>query len=93
MGTVSTLWTRRTSSLTLRQEMIGDAQDLLVEGPLIQLHKYNGNPIGLQLPLFVELRLRIRSRRLGESFGGNGTKPATLETGMELRVPPFIKAG
>src|SRR5882672_12477263 len=35
---------------TLSAEMIGDAQDFLVEGIIIQLHKYNGNPIGLQLP-------------------------------------------
>ncbi len=37
-------------TLTLSQEMIGDAQDFLGEGLVIQLHKYNGNPIGLQLP-------------------------------------------
>src|SRR6202789_2342724 len=42
-------------TLTLTDGMIGDAMDLLVEGALIQLHKYNGNPIGLQLPPFVEL--------------------------------------
>ena len=34
-------------TLTLSQEMIGDAQDFLAEGLVIQLHKYNGNPIGL----------------------------------------------
>ena len=37
-------------TLTLSGEMIGDALDFLVEGAIIQLHKYNGNPIGLQLP-------------------------------------------
>ena len=34
-------------TLTLTEEMIGDALDFLVEGAIIQLHKYNGNPIGL----------------------------------------------
>jgi elongation factor P len=37
-------------TLTLSGEMIGDALDFIVEGALIQLHKYNGSPIGLQLP-------------------------------------------
>jgi len=35
---------------TLSGQMVGDALDFLVEGALIQLHKFNGNPIGLQLP-------------------------------------------
>ena len=42
-------------TLTLSDEMVGDALDFLVEGAIIQLHKYNGNPIGLQLPIHVEL--------------------------------------
>lgn len=42
-------------TLTLSGEMVGTALDYLTEGALIQLHKYNGNPIGLQLPPHVEL--------------------------------------
>ncbi len=42
-------------TLTLSESMVGNGLDLLVDGMLVQLHKYNGNPIGLQLPLFVEL--------------------------------------
>src|ERR1700729_2864046 len=41
--------------LTLSEDMIGDAQDFLAEGLVIQVHKYNGNPIGLQMPTHVEL--------------------------------------
>src|SRR6202041_1920068 len=44
-------------TLTLADAMLGNALDFLVEGALIQLHKYNGNPIGLQLPMFVELNV------------------------------------
>jgi elongation factor P len=44
-------------TLALNEEMIGNALDFLVEGGLIQLHKYNGNPIGLQLPTQVELEV------------------------------------
>src|ERR1700753_2099110 len=42
-------------TLVLSEDMVGDAQDFLVEGILIQIDKYNGNPIGLQLPVHVEL--------------------------------------
>src|ERR1041384_3907761 len=42
-------------TVTLSADMMGDAPDLLIEGTIIQLHKFNGNPIGLQLPPHVEL--------------------------------------
>src|ERR1700737_1264744 len=42
-------------TLTLPAAVIGNALDYLVEGSLIELHKYNGNPIGLELPMYVEL--------------------------------------
>jgi elongation factor P len=81
-------------TLTLSDEMIGDALDFIVEGAIIQLHKYNGNPIGLQLPIFVELDVTYTEPGAhGDSAGGNVTKPAKLETGIEIRVPLFIKEG
>src|SRR6202453_2671101 len=81
-------------TLTLTGEMIGNALDLLIEGTLIQLHKYNGNPIGLQLPTFVELVIAFTEPGVrGDSSSGSFTKPARLETGLEIRVPLFIKQG
>ncbi|HMH14282.1 MAG TPA: elongation factor P [Edaphobacter sp.] len=81
-------------TLTLSEEMIGSALDFLIEGILIQLHKYNGNPIGLQLPIFVELKVAYTEPGMrGDSSSGSGTKPARLETGLEIRVPLFIKEG
>jgi elongation factor P len=81
-------------TLTLTGEMIGNALDLLIEGTLIQLHKYNGNPIGLQLPTFVELVVAFTEPGVrGDSSSGSVTKPARLETGLEIRVPLFIKEG
>jgi elongation factor P len=81
-------------TLTLTDAMIGNALDFLIEGELIQLHKYNGNPIGLQLPIFVELSVAYTEPGArGDSSSGSGTKPAKLETGLEIRVPLFIKEG
>ena len=79
---------------TLSEQMVADARELLVEGLIIQLHKYNGNPIGLQLPTHVELLVSETEPGVkGDSSGGSVTKPATLETGLEIRVPLFIKEG
>jgi len=81
-------------TLTLTDEMIGDALDFLVEGAIIQLHKYNGNPIGLELPNQVELAVAYTEPGArGDSSSGSVTKTAKLETGLEIRVPLFIKDG
>jgi elongation factor P len=81
-------------TLTLSEGLIGNALDLLIEGTLIQLHKYNGNPIGLQLPTFVELDVAYTEPAVrGNSSSGSVTKLARLETGLEIRVPLFIKEG
>jgi len=81
-------------TLTLSEDMVGNALDFLLEGVVIQLHKYNGNPIGLELPMFVELVVAHTEPGVrGDSSSGSVTKPATLETGLEIRVPLFIKEG
>src|SRR5260370_33891891 len=81
-------------TLTLNEGMIGNALDFLIEGALLQWHKYNGNPIGLQLPMFVELNVvYAQPAARGDSSSGSGTNLAKLETGLEIRVPPFIKEG
>ncbi|MDQ2835364.1 MAG: elongation factor P [Acidobacteriota bacterium] len=81
-------------TLALNEEIVGDALDLLVEGILIQIDKYNGNPIGLQLPLQVELTVTYTEPGVrGDTAGGSVTKSAKLETGIEVRVPMFIKEG
>ena len=81
-------------TLTLDAGMVGNALDFLIEGALLQLNKYNGNPIGLQLPMFVELDVvEAEPAARGDSSSGSGTKIVKLETGLEIRVPPFIKQG
>jgi elongation factor P len=81
-------------TLTLSEEVIGNSLDFLIEGALVELLKYNGNPIGLELPMFVELAVASTEPGVrGDSSSGSVTKPATLETGLEIRVPLFIKVG
>jgi elongation factor P len=81
-------------TLTLSGEMVGNALDFLTEGTVIGLRKYNGNPIGLELPPFVELKVAYTEHAVrGDSSSGSVTKSARLETGMEVKVPLFIKEG
>lgn len=81
-------------TLTLTDSMVGDATDFLIENLEVQLTKYNGNPIGLQLPIFVELTVTETEPGLsGSSQSGSVTKVAKLQTGLEIRVPLFIKEG
>jgi elongation factor P len=81
-------------TLTLASDTIGNALDYLIEGAIIDIHKYNGNPIGLELPMFVELAVAYTEPGVrGDTSSGSVTKPAKLETGLEIRVPLFIKEG
>jgi elongation factor P len=81
-------------TLSLSEEMVGDAKDFLIEGLMLQIDKYNGNPIGLQLPPHVELTvIETEPSMKGDTGSGSATKPAKLETGAEIRVPSFIKEG
>jgi len=81
-------------TLTLSEQMVGDALDFLVEGAIVELRMYNGNPIGLDLPNFVELKISQTEPGIkGDVSGGTVTKSARLETGLQIRVPLFLKEG
>src|SRR5215472_151196 len=81
-------------TLTLTEQMVGNATDFLIDGLAVQINKYNGNPIGLELPIFVDLTVTETEPGLsGASQSGSVTKVATLQTGLEIRVPLFIKEG
>jgi elongation factor P len=80
--------------LTLTAEQLGDDRLLLSDNLLIQVQKYNGRPIGVQLPPHVELTVTDTEPGVrGDTASGGVTKPARLETGLEIRVPLFIKVG
>jgi elongation factor P len=81
-------------TLTLSSETLGDDRLLLVDNVLVQVHKYNGNPIGVVFPAHVELTVTATEPGVrGDTASGGVTKAATLETGLEVRVPLFIKEG
>jgi elongation factor P len=81
-------------TLTLPAAMVGDGRELLVDNVLVDIQKYNGNPIGIEFPPHVELTVTSTEPGVrGDTASGGVTKLATLETGLEIRVPLFIKEG
>jgi elongation factor P len=81
-------------TMTLRADVLGDDRLLLTDNVVVQVQKYNGNPIGLQFPPHVELTVTSCEPGVrGDTASGGVTKNATLETGLEIRVPLFIKEG
>ena len=80
--------------LTLGADKVGDGKDLLTDNLIVQVMKYNGNPIGLQFPPHVELVVTSTEPGVrGDTASGGANKAATLSTGLEIRVPLFIKEG
>jgi elongation factor P len=78
----------------LSAEQLGDERLYLKDGVSLQIRKYNGEPIAIQLPQFVELQVTDAEPGVrGDSASGGATKAATLETGLIVRVPLFIKEG
>ena len=81
-------------TLTLGGDVLGDDRLLLVDNLIVQAQLYNGNPIGLQFPPHVELAVAYTEPGVrGDTASGGVTKLARLETGLEIRVPLFIKEG
>ena len=81
-------------TLTLGPDVVGEDRELLVDNLVVQINKFNGNPIGVQLPPIVEMAIaetELGSR--GDTASGSVTKVARTETGLEIRVPLFIKEG
>src|SRR5881398_1872219 len=75
-------------------EDVGSDRGYLMDGVSLQVLKYNGAPVSLQLPQYVELAVTSTELGLrGDTAAGGATKVSTLETGISVRVPLFIKEG
>jgi len=81
-------------TLTISTDTLGDDRQLVVDNVLVQVQKYNGSPIGIQFTPHVELTVAYTEPGVrGDTASGGVTKLARLETGLEIRVPLFIKEG
>ena len=81
-------------TLSLPSDVVGEDRDFLTDNLPVQVHKLEGRPFGLQFPAHVELTVASTEPAVrGDTASGGATKAATLETGLEVRVPLFIKEG
>ena len=81
-------------TLTLRRDALGEDSGLLTDNLEVQIHRYNGQPIGIVFPPHVELTVTNTEMGVrGNTASGSVTKSAVLETGLEIQVPLFIKEG
>lgn len=72
---------------------VGDGAQWLKEQDMCQLTLFNGAPLTLEPPNFVELQIVQTDPGLKGDTSGGGNKPATLETGAVVRVPLFVQEG
>jgi elongation factor P len=79
--------------VALNRDQIGDADHFLYENLDVDMLFYNGAPIGLTLPNFVELEITKSDPGIKGDTASNTTKPAILSTGYEVQVPLFISEG
>jgi elongation factor P len=77
----------------LSEDDLGDAAPWLTAGMKIQAEFYEGSPIGIDLPPSMELTVTQTEPTLKSATVSNVNKPATLENGMTISVPPFINEG
>ncbi|MGH9940281.1 MAG: elongation factor P, partial [Blastocatellia bacterium] len=79
---------------SLGEDQLGDERLYLKENLSLQVRKYNGEPVSLELPATVDLTVTETEPGVrGDTASGGATKAATLETGAQVRVPLFIKEG
>ncbi len=77
----------------LRKEHIGESRLFLPENTTVNVLFFNNEPIGIELPIFVELTITDTEPGVKGDTASKATKPATLETGAVVSVPIFLNVG
>ena len=79
--------------ITLPAVLVGDVVDLLKENESVSLLARDGEPLTVELPVFVELQISKTDPGVRGDTASGGSKPATLETGAVVQVPLFLEEG
>ena len=77
--------------ISISKQTVGDAVDYLLETADAVVAMHEGNPLFIELPASVELKITYTEPGLQGDRSSGGTKPATVETGITVQVPLFIK--
>lgn len=79
--------------IKLSEEILGDSVNYLIPNVVFSLEKYEGKPVGVNPPLTIDLKVVKTEPFLKGATQSASSKPATLETGITITVPQFIKEG
>ena len=79
--------------LPISKDVLGDAFRFVKENMTCKVLSYKGNVFGVEAPNFVDLEVTETEPGFAGNTATNVTKPATLETGAEIKVPLFINPG
>lgn len=77
----------------LTREVLGDNAGYLIDGMTITADYFEGRVVGIEPPMFVELTVSETTPNIKGAAVQNTNKPAILETGLEIKVPPYIEPG
>ncbi|HET7725304.1 MAG TPA: elongation factor P [Propionibacteriaceae bacterium] len=81
------------SQMVISEETMGDAKNYLLENGTATVALHEGNPLFVDMPTSVELEVTYTEPGLQGDRSTGGTKPATVETGLQIQVPLFIVTG
>ncbi|PON12173.1 elongation factor P [Candidatus Entotheonella serta] len=79
--------------VNLSNELLGDGVQYLLSNIKVGVEFYQGEPMGVNLPGKVNLKVMETESSLKGATAASQNKPATLETGLVVQVPPFIEVG
>ena len=79
--------------LIIPDSVVGDAKNYLLEEQMATVALHEDNPLYLDLPASVELAITYTEPGLQGDRSTGGTKPATVETGLQIQVPLFLTTG
>tara|TARA_B100000035_G_C21029432_1_gene567627 strand:- start:1139 stop:1699 length:561 start_codon:yes stop_codon:yes gene_type:complete len=79
--------------IEIKKEIIGEQGKLLTENLEVSVSFYNENPISIELPNQVKCKIEKTDAALKGQTISSSYKPATLDNGLSIQVPPFIEAG
>src|SRR4051794_39090241 len=79
--------------INLSKDLLGDATDYLIPNLKVKVEFYEGKPMSVELPASVEMTVMETEPGLKGASVSNVSKPAKMETGLVVQVPPFINEG
>ncbi len=79
--------------IEIKKDVVGDQGKLLLENLEVSVNFYNENPISVELPNQVKCKIETTDAALKGQTVSSSYKPATLDNGLSIQVPPFIESG